>query len=123
MLASLGAVFAGLKEEITRHLMKEEQVLFPYILALDARAAEGGPLPVLHCGSIAAPIAQMEHEHESAGAALAKMRAITSAYALPSDACPTFAALFEALQTLEADLHAHIHLENNILFPRALALE
>ena len=65
----------------------------------------------------------MEHEHESAGGVLARLREATGGYALPPDACPTFAALYEELQRLEADLNQHIHLENNVLFPRALELE
>ncbi len=65
----------------------------------------------------------MEHEHESAGQALAKLREVTHDYALPADACPTFRAMYEELQRMEADLHQHIHLENNILFPRAIAAE
>ena len=69
------------------------------------------------------PIQQMEYEHENAGKALAKLREVTRDYALSSDACPTFRAMYEELQRMEADLHQHIHLENNILFPRAIELE
>jgi regulator of cell morphogenesis and NO signaling len=77
----------------------------------------------MHCGTVANPIAQMEHEHDNAGEALAEMRRLTSDYSLPADACPTFAELYQSLQELEADLHEHIHLENNILFPKAVAAE
>ena len=69
------------------------------------------------------PIRQMELEHDKAGNALAKMRELASDYALPADACNTFAALYDGLQAMESDLHEHIHLENNILFPRAIELE
>jgi regulator of cell morphogenesis and NO signaling len=69
------------------------------------------------------PIRQMEAEHESAGEALAQIRKVTSGYSLPDDACPTFRALYEELERMEEDLHQHIHLENNILFPRAIAAE
>ena len=65
----------------------------------------------------------MEREHESAGEALAQIRKVTGGYALPDDACPTFRALYEELEHMEADLHQHIHLENNILFPRVIAME
>ena len=65
----------------------------------------------------------MEREHESAGAALAQIRKVTGGYALPDDACPTFRALYQKLEHMEEDLHQHIHLENNILFPRAIELE
>jgi len=65
----------------------------------------------------------MEYEHESAGRALAQMRHLTLDYYIPEEACNTYRALFAALIELEADLHQHIHLENNILFPRAVAME
>jgi regulator of cell morphogenesis and NO signaling len=74
-------------------------------------------------GSVANPIAMMEHEHESAGEALRSMRQASSGYAPPSDACVSFQTLYRALGDFEADLHQHIHLENNILFPRAAAME
>lgn len=77
----------------------------------------------MHCGSVGNPIGQMEAEHEDAGAALARMRSLTDNYALPDDACPTFAALYDGLAEIERDLHQHIHLENNILFPRAIEME
>jgi regulator of cell morphogenesis and NO signaling len=86
-------------------MMKEEMVLFPMIRA--------------GSGSVANPIRVMEHEHDSAGRALERMRAVTGNYALPADACNSYRALFAGLQEFEADLHQHIHLENNILFPRA----
>lgn len=73
--------------------------------------------------SVGSPIAVMEHEHDSAGRALDRMRAVTADYTLPADACSSYRALFAGLQELEADLHQHIHLENNILFPRAIDLE
>jgi regulator of cell morphogenesis and NO signaling len=76
----------------------------------------------MHCGTVLNPIRQMETEHEAAGAALAQMRALTGGYAPPADACPTFMALYDALRELEDDLHEHIHLENNILFPRSIAM-
>jgi regulator of cell morphogenesis and NO signaling len=87
------------------HLMKEEMVLFPMIRSRSS--------------SIAGPVRVMEREHDSAGTALQRMRAITSDYTLPADACNTYRVLFDGLKELETDLHQHIHLENNILFPRA----
>ena len=123
MLRELLSTFNGLREEIEAHLYKEEEILFPYILALDAWRPGQGPAPASHCGTVANPVRQMEHEHDNAGRALAKFREITSGYALPADACATFAALYEGLQALERDLHEHIHLENNILFPKSLELE
>lgn len=116
-------LFTTLDTELSRHLMKEEQVLFPYIVALETHVREGSPKPRAPFGSARNPIRQMEHEHQSAGEVLAKLREVTCDYALPADACLTFIAMYEELQRMEADLHQHIHLENNILFPRAVELE
>ncbi|WP_236612890.1 hemerythrin domain-containing protein [Cesiribacter andamanensis] len=74
-------------------------------------------------GTVRNPIRMMEQEHESAGEGLEKIREITDNYTLPADACTTYRLAFQALQDFEADLHQHIHLENNILFPKALMLE
>lgn len=123
MLRQVQAIFNDLDEEISSHLMKEEQVLFPFITTAEARAQQGLPMLSAPCGSVCHPIQQMEYEHESAGRALASLREVTCDYALPPDACPTFRAMYEELQRMEADLHQHIHLENNILFPRAVELE
>lgn len=123
VLRQVQDLFNALDAELSDHLMKEEQMLFPYIVALDAHAREGTPIPQACFGSARNPISQMEHEHESAGHALARLREVTCDYALPADACPTFSAMYEQLQHVEADLHQHIHLENNILFPRVIELE
>jgi len=123
VLRQVQSLFNGLDAELSSHLMKEEQVLFPYIVAEEAHVREGTPEPQACFGSARNPIRQMEHEHEGAGQALAKLREVTHDYALPLDACPTFSAMFEELQRMEADLHEHIHLENNILFPRTIELE
>ncbi len=123
MLQEVQRLFAGLDEEIAAHLMKEEQVLFPYIQALDDSAREGTSRPKACFDSVRAPIQQMEREHENAGQALEQIGAVTEGYTLPEDACPTFSALYEELQRMGTDLHEHIHLENNILFPRAIEME
>jgi regulator of cell morphogenesis and NO signaling len=122
-LAPLGRTFAELRAELEAHLMKEEMVLFPIIRGLELAKQQGRQAPAAHCGSVNNPIRVMEHEHDSAGRALEAMRQATGNYTLPADACNTYRALFHALGELEADLHQHIHLENNILFPRAAALE
>ena len=119
MLSELRRVYDSLRSELEAHLMKEEQILFPAIKGIDAFLAGKGERPVVHCGSVSHPIRQMEHEHDSAGNALAEMRRMTDGYRLPSDACQTFTALYDGLQAMEADLHEHIHLENNILFPKS----
>ena len=98
-------------------------MLFPYIVAVEARVQEGKPKPPAPFASARNPIRQMEHEHESAGQALARLREVTREYVLPADACPTFKAMYEELRRMEADLHQHIHLENNVLFPRVIELE
>jgi regulator of cell morphogenesis and NO signaling len=122
-LRPLSRVFDGLQAELTSHLMKEEMVLFPLIRRLEEAHAAGVPAPPAHCGSVNNPIAVMEHEHDSAGSALEQIRSVTRDFQLPEGACNTHNALYFGLKELEQDLHRHIHLENNILFPRAAALE
>ncbi|HWQ54141.1 MAG TPA: iron-sulfur cluster repair di-iron protein [Bryobacteraceae bacterium] len=119
----LGEIFEGLRAELESHLMKEENVLFPLVEQMEAAAKAGVSAPPAHCGSVNNPIRVMVHEHDSAGGALAELRAVSRNYAVPEDACNTFRALYHDLEVLEADLHQHIHLENNVLFPRAAALE
>ena len=103
--------------------MKEEEILFPYIRQIEAYANGSGSKPQAHCGTVANPITQMEHEHENAGHALESMRKLTNNYVVPDDGCTTFATLYEGLAAMEDDLHEHIHLENSILFPKAVELE
>jgi len=108
-------VLADLRAELESHMMKEEQMLFPMIRALETATAA----PSFHCGSLRNPITVMEHEHDSAGGALAKLRELSDGFKPPADACNTFRAWLHGLAELEADLHEHIHEENNILFPQA----
>ena len=123
LIDALRQVFDGLAAEIEMHLDKEEQVLFPYIEQIERHVSDGAPMPEVHCGTVQNPIRQMEYEHDNAGAALAKMRQLSSDYQPPADACAKFTALYDGLAQLENDLHEHIHLENNILFPKAVRLE
>lgn len=123
LLDALRSVFDGLAMEIEMHLEKEEQILFPYIEQIERHLLVGAPMPEVHCGSVQNPIRQMEYEHDNAGAALAKMRNLSSDWQPPADACEKFKALYDGLAQLENDLHEHIHLENNILFPKAVKLE
>ena len=118
-LVDLRQTFAALHQELEMHLMKEERVLFPLVKQLEA-ALE--PFSI-HCGTVENPIRVMEHEHESAGSALERMRELTDNYRAPADGCPSFSALCDGLSRLESDLHLHIHKENNILFPKAAAIE
>ena len=123
VLPMLAATFRELRQELEEHMMKEERVLFPYVERLEALAGSGQGLAASPFGSIQAPIGMMEHEHETAGRALARMRELTGGYVPPADACNTFLGLYHGLSELERSLHEHIHLENNVLFPRAARLE
>jgi regulator of cell morphogenesis and NO signaling len=122
-LSRMAEVFVALRAEMEMHMHKEETILFPFIEKYGFAESQGSPMPPVPFGSIANPIAMMEREHVSAGGALVEIRALTHDYQLPPYACSTVRALYEGLEALEADLHVHIHLENNILFPRAIALE
>ena len=108
--------------EMTSHMEKEEQVLFPYIVAIAHASRTGAPVPQAPFGSIDNPIRMMEDEHESAGSAMARIRHLTGNYTPPADGCTTYRVCLQALEAFESDLHAHVHLENNILFPRARAM-
>ena len=109
----------ALKDELQMHLQKEEVILFPYIRQAEESQTTGAPLPHACFGSVESPIRMMEFEHDNAGGALRRMRDCTANYTLPEGACASYLGLFHGLQALEADLHMHIHLENNVLFPRA----
>ena len=122
-LLHVQAVFRGLAQELTSHLMKEEMVLFPYIVRMEEAVIEGEPVLPPPFGTVANPVAMMEHEHDSAGEALRAIRAASNGYVAPEGACASYQALYRSLAEFEADLHQHIHLENNILFPRALKME
>lgn len=122
-LIGLPEVFSALRSEMEMHMFKEERVLFPSIVATEVAANFGGPLPPSPFGTVANPIQMMEAEHDSAGQLLASIRTITGNYEIPDRACVTYRALMNGLKEFEEDLHLHIHLENNILFPRAIQLE
>jgi regulator of cell morphogenesis and NO signaling len=114
--------FEHVAQDMTQHMAKEEHVLFPYITALVA-AERGGQSPVAPFGEVANPIRMLEIEHQAAGDEMASIRKLSGGYAVPPDACTTFRVTYQELQAFEADLHQHVHLENNILFPKALVLE
>ena len=122
-LARVRSLVLALAQDLEPHMMKEEQVLFPYVRELDASLRGKGPRPEAFFGTVANPIAMMNQEHEQVGALLRDLRATTSDYALPADACPSYTALYRALEEFERELHTHIHLENNVLFPRAVLSE
>ena len=122
-LPILQSALAQLDTELTQHLAKEETILFPYIVQTERACESGGVQPSACFGTIAHPIAMMTQEHDAAGLLLAEMRRLSCDFTTPEDACPTFHAFYDGLREFEQDLHQHIHLENNILFPRAIALE
>ena len=117
-LIDVNSTFAALADELEQHMVKEEQVLFPACLALEEGA--GGDFPF---GSVETPIGMMLHEHDEVAAALARLRDLTDGFDVPADACNSYRAMLDRLRVLETDTHRHVHEENNILFPRAIALE
>ena len=118
-LREINKLFMGLSAEMTQHMMKEEHILFPMIRRLETAKTR----PSFHCGSVGNPIRVMEHEHDSADNATVRIRQLTGDYAMPPDGCESYRAMLDGLSHMETDLHQHIHKENNILFPRAIALE
>ena len=122
-LHQVRASFQSLVQELTSHMMKEEQVLFPYIVRMEEAVIQKEPVLPSPFGSVQNPVTMMEHEHDSAGNALRDMRKASCGYTAPADGCVSYQTLYKALADFEADLHQHIHLENNILFPRAIAME
>ena len=116
-------LYVTLVQELNSHFGKEEKVLFPFIKAL-VRAKKTGNTEELQTQfSLSAPIQMMEADHDAAGEILAEMNEVTNAYTPPAGACNSFQFLYRKLKELDDDLHQHIHLENNILFPKALTLE
>ena len=112
-----------LSTDLTTHMFKEEQILFPHIRNMEQAAVHKAPAPFAVFGTVNNPVRMMMMEHDIAGEILRDLREVTKDYALPSDACISFQTLYQALENFERDLHQHIHLENNILFPRAIELE
>ena len=122
-VVAIAEQFAAVADEMTHHMFKEERILFPYITALATAARDGSAPRPAPFGTAANPIRMMEAEHESAGATMAQIRRLSGSYTPPEDACTTYKVTYQELQAFEADLHQHVHLENNILFPKALTLE
>ena len=122
-LGRIQQTFQDLCSELSSHMMKEEQILFPHIAALENAVSTGRPKPRPVFGTVANPIHMMELEHDSAGDALKSISELSVNYTPPEEACFSYKTLFTALKEFESDLHQHVHLENNILFPRAIAME
>ena len=122
-LFGIRETFSGLAQELMTHLMKEEMMLFPYIERMEEAVIQKELVLPAPFGTVQNPVAMMEHEHDSAGSALRAIRKACNDFTAPADACVSYQTLYKALAVFEADLHRHLHLENNILFPRAIAME
>lgn len=122
-LFEIKELFEASAKDLGAHLKKEELVLFPFIKNLVKAKISGEPAPQAHFGTVENPIAMMTHEHTVEGERLRKIGEITGEYTPPQDACQTYRVTFAMLEEFENDLHKHIHLENNILFPKAIQLE
>jgi regulator of cell morphogenesis and NO signaling len=112
-----------LSDDLLPHMLKEEQVLFPYINAVEDASKVGEEPPLPFFGTARNPIRMMMAEHETVGEKLLEIRTLTTNFTLPPEACTSYRTLFGKIEELEQDIHRHIHLENNILFPRAIEAE
>ena len=122
-LVHIAGLFRRVASEMTDHMFKEEQILFPFIAAIDEARASRRPIPLPPFGTVENPIGVMEAEHKFVGDAMAEMRHLTGGFTPPEDACGTYRVALQELDAFERDLHEHVHLENNVLFPKAVALE
>lgn len=122
-LIQIAELFQGIVSELQHHMMKEENILFPYIKTLNDTFKNGSKLTPSPFGTVRNPVRMMEMEHENAGSLLKQIRNLSDNFNLPEDACNTYTVTYKKLDEFENDLHQHIHLENNILFPRAIELE
>lgn len=122
-LFKVGHLFQRLCADLKPHMFKEEQVLFPYIAKMEQAENQGQPFPFAPFGTVRNPVRMMSMEHDTAGEILSELRFVTADYQVPPDGCISYQTLYQALEAFEKDLHQHIHLENNILFPKAIELE
>ena len=121
-LAEINRLFSEAADALTVHMKKEELILFPYIQAMEKARSEGIALPKPHFGHIENPIGRMEDDHAAEGARFSRLSELSRGYNPPADACQTYKVAFAMLEAFEKDLHVHIHLENNLLFPAARVL-
>ena len=119
-LLQIQALFDELRRELLLHMMKEENILFPYVTQLEEAVSAGLKAPAAVFGTVRNPVRMMMTEHDGAGDVLRRIRRLSNDFNPPADACVTYRTLYGALEELERDLHQHIHLENNILFPGAI---
>jgi regulator of cell morphogenesis and NO signaling len=122
-LFEINQLFKGCASELAQHMKKEELILFPFIKKMVNATFTDKLIEQAHFGTVNNPIAMMMEEHEAEGDRFVKIATLTNNYTPPADACNTYSVTFVMLEEFEQDLHKHIHLENNILFPKAVALE
>lgn len=122
-LFKINELFTGSAGELSAHMKKEELILFPFIKKMVKASLDGQAIEAPHFGTVENPIAMMMEEHDNEGERFRKIALITNNYTPPADACNTYKVTFAMLEEFEKDLHLHIHLENNILFPEAAKLE
>lgn len=122
-LTEVEELFVESTKDLSAHLKKEELMLFPYIRLLVKAQLSNGKKPQTGLGSAATYIEQMEHEHTAEGERFRRISELTDNYTPPEDACNTYRVTLSLLKEFEEDLHRHIHLENNILFPKSIQLE
>lgn len=122
-VVKVAEVFERIAADLTLHMMKEEKILFPYIKELVTAKKSGNKMEAKSFETVDTPIRVMEMEHEQVGEDLGEIRELTSGYSLPADACNSYTILYKKLEEFENDLHKHVHLENNILFPKASKME
>jgi regulator of cell morphogenesis and NO signaling len=122
-LLQIQRLFGEVKDELFVHMWKEEEVLFPYVTEMEAAISAGLGAPVPVFGSVRNPVRMMMTEHDGAGDVLRNIRQLSDDFTPPAIACVSYQTLLRRLEALEQDLHQHIHLENNILFPRAIEME
>jgi regulator of cell morphogenesis and NO signaling len=122
-IAHIRRLFTEVGRDMIMHMQKEEQILFPYIDALEQAASTHSSVEPPFFQTIRNPIQAMMKEHDAAGELVRQIRQASSDYTVPADACTSYEALYQDLKEFEADLHMHVHLENNILFPRCVELE
>ena len=122
-LFEINDLFLESAKDLGAHMKKEELILFPFIKKMVVAKQKGESLETPHFGSVESPVAMMKHEHTVEGDRFVKIAELTNNYQFPDDACGTYQVTYKMLEDFEKDLHTHIHLENNILFPKAIALE
>lgn len=122
-LEKIEVLFRESAAELTKHMKKEELILFPFIRKLVKIKEKGGAIDASAVGAVRHPVQMMMHDHDAEGERFRKIAALSNNYTPPEDSCATYRAAYAKLEEFEKDLHQHIHLENNLLFPGAIEAE